>query len=205
MTEPFRQLVFCPQDPQWISTGREKQIDLETVLRSVGLIASQVDVSSEGRFAIGEQFLQHINFMGCAPAVEFTPGQDKKLNDTQYWHQFTFVLIPPERNQPACYIDETMAKPKCPACNKRTALSSGQNYFDDSKSRFSCPHCQHSSDLCELDWREFGGCARTMVSIVNVYPKEAIPTESLLLQLEKLTQIDWRYFYYYGHLVSDKA
>ena len=98
-----------------------------------------------------------------------------------------------------------MAKPQCPVCNKRTALHPGQvqTYIDKSKSQFSCPHCQQQSNLCELNWREFGGCARTMISIVNVYPKEAIPTDSLLLQLEEQTQITWRYFYYHGSLINE--
>jgi len=53
-----------------------------------------------------------------------------------------------------------------------------------------------------VNWREFGGCARTLISLVNVYPKEAMPTENLLLQLEEQTQTAWRYFYYFGPLIN---
>jgi len=204
MTAPFRQLILCPHDPQWIPPIGDNQLDVEAVLRSVGLIATQVDSSYLERYSIGEQFLQHVNFMGCAPAVEFVPDKEQALNDAQYWHQFTFVHIPPVMTKPGWYADVTLAKPQCPQCHKRTALKVGQMYIDENKSQFSCPHCQQTSNVCDLNWREFGGCARTMISIVNVYPKEAIPTENLLLQLEKQTQIAWRYFYYHGQLISNK-
>ena len=105
MTEPFRQLVLYPHDPQWISAASEKQIDMEAVLRSVGLIAAQVDASQAGRFYIGERFLQHINFMGCAPAIEFIPNEENDLNDTSYWQEFTFVHIPAALDEPAWFAD----------------------------------------------------------------------------------------------------
>ena len=204
MTEAFRQLVLCPHDPQWISTAGEEEIDVELVLRSVGLIAAQADVLQAGRFYIGERFLQHVNFMGCAPAVEFTPSEVNDLNDARYWRQFTFVHIPDVLEEPAWYADLTMAKPQCPVCHKRTALAQDQAkaYFNESENQFCCPHCLQQSSPCDLGWREFGGCARTLISIVNVYPKEAIPTENLLLQLEEQTQIAWRYFYYDGPLIN---
>ena len=208
MSKSYRQLVLCPQNPQWIPAARDVSstglIKLEQVLRSLGLIADQVDATQRGRFYIGEQFLQHISFMGCAPALEFQPTGERSLIGEPDWQQFTFVHIPPVLDEPGWYADLSMAKPQCPECTRRSALSGDKqvNYFDEFKYHYCCPHCQQKTKVCEVNWREFGGCARVMISIVNVYPKEAIPTENLLLQLEKQTQIAWRYFYYDGSLMN---
>jgi len=189
MPQYFRQLVFCPDDPLWISNTTED------VCRALGLIAEAIDEMPAG-FYIGQQFLQHINFMGCAPAIEFVPDKDKELD----WQQFTFVNLSPLRAEPVCHVDLDMAKPQCPRCNKR--IRQPRPYVN-TKGQLSCPHCQHAADISDYDWREFGGCARTMVSIVNVYPKEAIPTDHLLLQFERHTQIKWRYFYFHGRLLNE--
>jgi len=208
MSKFYRQLVLCPQDPHWVLGANEKErqgnIGIEQVIRSVGLIAGQIVTSQAGRFYIGERFLQHINFMGCAPAVEFESNGELDVNGEPDWQQFSFIHIPPVLDQPAWYADLTMAKPQCPACNKRTALNVNQavNYFDVDKSYYCCPHCEQQTKVGDINWREFGGNARTLISIVNVYPKEAIPTENLLVQLEEQTQIAWRYFYYHGPLIN---
>ena len=190
MPKSFRQLVLCPEDPQWMSSVTED------ACRAVGLIAEVIDEQTPSRFYIGDQFLQHVSFMGCAPDIEFTPDQDKELD----WQQFTFVHLSSDSIEAHCFVDLDMAKPQCPACQKR--IREPRLYLSK-MGRQRCPHCQHEAELGEFNWREFGGCARTRVSIVNAYPKEAIPTDNLLQQLEKQTQVKWRYFYYYGPLINE--
>ena len=94
-----------------------------------------------------------------------------------------------------------MAKPVCPQCGKRHALTVDTQLFVDMT--LSCPHCQATAALDEWDWREFGGCGRQFFSIVNVYPKEALPTEDLLQQLHEVTGFAWRYFYIHDGLLDD--
>jgi len=205
MPEHFRQMILCPERVDFLMTPTE----LEAVLRQVGLIGAGIEIgtrtrtdnSSGGqRYWVGEHFLQHISFMGCAPAVEFAPPDDASSNEAAQ-SQYTFIYLPELSNELLWQADLMMAKAGCPACKKRAPCSDAlDEYFDEAKSLFTCPHCQQQSPVCDVDWREFGGCARTMFSIVNVYPKEAIPSGNLINQLATLTNVAWRYFYINGPL-----
>jgi hypothetical protein len=139
--------------------------------------------------------------MGCAPAIEFQPvNPDSQDNGNGHFDltSFTYIYLPSPYQQPAWYADLQMAKPACPACHKR--IVQPENNIDQANMHMSCPHCGQTSPVCDFNWREFGGCAQVLVSIVNVYPKEAIPSSNLLNQLAMLTQVGWRYFYFHGPL-----
>lgn len=179
MTEKLRQMILCPQtDEVLMETG-----DLLGVLHRLGLLGDELEASHGRRFSVGPHFLQHISFMGCAPAIEFEPSEEP----------FTFIHVPEAFSVPRWQADLDMAKPVCPSCRKRITGPAG--CVDSDNQSLRCPHCQYQAPVCEYDWREFGGCGRSMVSIVNVYPKEAIPSGNLLNQLAELTAHKWRYFY----------
>ena len=198
MSNSFRQMILCPEHADFLLAPTE----LAAVLHQVGLIGvsfgEQMDNAVGGqRYLVGENFLQHISFMGCAPAVEFAPPDDASLDaDTQ--DQYTFIYLPELFNKPLWQADLMMAKAGCPACKKRTAAST--KHVDKIEGTYTCPHCQQQSPVCDVEWSEFGGCAVTMFSIVNVYPKEAIPSGNLINQLSTLTNVAWRYFYINGPL-----
>lgn len=206
MPECFRQMILCPERADFSMAPTE----LVAVLNQLDLIGARIETGIETtidnnpggqRYLVGEHFLQHVSFMGCAPAVEFAPPDDGPNNthsDVAAQDQFTFIYLPELFNEPVWQADLKMAKAGCPACNKRTPCS--DEYLDMAKGLFTCPHCQQQSSVCDIDWREFGGCAKTMISIVNVYPKEAIPSGNLISQLSKLTNVAWRYFYINGSL-----
>lgn len=190
MSDHYRQLLLCPQDVECVVDS------LVEIGRDLGLLGQGINGAQAKRFYIGEQFLQHINFMGCAPAIEFAPATDSELD----WNQFTFIDVLSKSDKPICLIDWERARPQCQHCKKR--ISQPGNSLDRNTRTLSCPHCGVESDLTNFNWREFGGCARSMISIVNVYPKEAIPTENLLLQFEKQSGRAWRYFYFNGPLLN---
>ncbi len=190
MSEKLRQLVLCPvQSDDLVSASQ-----LHQTLAEVGLIGANVDSAHPYHFYIGPQFLQHVSFMGCAPAIEFAPKQDGVLS----WSEFTFIYTPPTFEAPQYFADFDMAKPACPSCHKRLSLQ--HLTYKDMKSELTCTACSTTASLCKWDWREFGGCGRQFVFIANVYPKEGIPSDSLLNRLQQLTGFGWRYFYYYGEL-----
>ena len=198
MPDSFRQMILCPETPEFTMLST----DLIEILNQVGLIGASIhsglDNGVEGvagqRFYVGQHFLQHISFMGCAPAIEFALPDNTDHSDlSRAWDQFTFIYLPEPPVEPVWRADLDMAKPACPECKKRIPRSA--EYIDRAAGSLSCPHCGRHASVCEYNWREFGGCARTMISIVNVYPKEAIPSGNLLNQLTKLTGVTWRYFY----------
>jgi hypothetical protein len=184
----YRQLILVPQVSQWTCA------DLPEQLRQLGLLSVAVTPARANRYLIGNNFLQQINFMGCAPAIEFEPS----AQDDLLWNTFIFIM-PCEFSQPRWCADLDMAKPACPHCKKR--ITQTATHLDSSTLLLTCPHCTEQNHVCAFDWKEYGGCAKTMVVIANVYPKEAIPTDSLLTQLENLTGTAWRYFYFNGPLV----
>lgn len=194
MPDSFRQLILCPENPEFALESSE----LVDVLAKLGLVGEAIGTTKDQRFYVGQSFLQHISFMGCAPAVEFMPPDGKPVNSSTDWDRFTFIFLPEPFITSKWVGDLQMARPVCPQCGKR--ISKPGEHVDTHIASLRCPHCHSQSPVCKFDWREFGGCARTMVSIVNVYPKEVIPSSNLLNQLAALTKVAWRYFYINGLL-----
>jgi hypothetical protein len=190
MTRQYRQLVLCPGG----ETQAVAPAQMVSTLHDLGVIADRVHPQWPHRYYIGERFLQYLTFMGCAPALEFSPADHAQPD----WTAFTYVCVAPPMEAMQCYIDTQMAKPLCPHCGKRHVLSN--NVLTE---QLTCPKCEKSAALDLWDFREFGGCARQFVRIVNVYPKESLPTESLLQHLYTKTQLHWRYFYINDGLHDD--
>jgi len=194
----YRQLILCPEDPNWIASSFE---ELQYQLSEIGLLGEKfAEIAHEGRtnqqHYVGDNFLQHINFMGCAPAVEFQPLD----GDVGNLESFTFVHLVEAYEQPKWLAELMMAKPACPNCKKRFANS--EQHLDLQTQMLTCPHCNTESDAALYNWKEFGGAARTLVSIVNAYPKETIPSSNLLIQLQQSTGTNWHFFYYLGDLLK---
>jgi len=189
MSRQYRQLVLCPRgDEQSIS-----ETVLTTALAELGMLGERISQTWSHRYFIGDRFLQYVSFMGCAPALEFRPT-DPGAPD---WSGFTFISVTPAFASERCLVDTQMARPRCPHCGKRHVM----NNVTPCDS-LTCPVCGQVSRLNAWDFREFGACARQFISIANVYPKESIPTETLLQHLYEKTQIHWRYFYINDELLD---
>lgn len=60
----------------------------------------------------------------------------------------------------------------------------------------NCPHCKTTSYIAKLDWRRKAGFSRFFIEISNVFESEAVPSDSLLEMLERMTGQAWDYFYW---------
>lgn len=158
-------------------------------LQQQGLLGNVIDPARADRFCIGEHFLQYFSFMGCSPAVEFTPANEQAID----WQRFTFIYVPAALPGTRWLADRQTARPACPACNKRTRDWLEQDVT--TAGVLQCPACLVSSPVCDWNWYDSGGCARQFVCIVNVYPREAIPTDHFLNLLASKTGTAWRYCY----------
>jgi hypothetical protein len=190
----FRQLVLCPTDARWAPISHAEFI---AMLEREGVLGQPIGHDKQDRFLIGEAFLQLFSFMGCAPSIEFTPKDPHKLD----WHEFVFIQLSPVQAQPRWLVDRDNAKPACPHCQRRTREWT-QHYLV-SDALLQCPHCQHSEPVCQWRWFDAGACARQFVSIVNVYPKESLPTDTLLSQLQQDTGVAWQFFYLHAPLITE--
>lgn len=155
-----------------------------------GLITTSSLVSLD-EYLVGDEFLQNVTFMGCSPYLKVYPDNDQ---DTD----FCRVEIP-SRKGTIQYISIPQAiAPRCPACRKA-------GYFPDNiieqwevqheNAAITCGNCLQPSYLYDLDWRRNAGFCQFYIRISNIFPKEAIPNESLLEWLASISKTDWKYFY----------
>ncbi|MBI1422599.1 MAG: hypothetical protein GC149_03960 [Gammaproteobacteria bacterium] len=193
METPCRQLVLSPAEAQWVPETSRHLID---VLAKLGVIGPPVREDTPDRFVIGEAFLQLFSFMGCAPSIELHVA-DRDMID---WLGFVYVHVSPSLAQPRWLVERGMAKPACPHCQRRTRT--WQEHYQAHAAALQCPHCQHTASVCDWRWYDAGACARQFVSIVNVYPKESLPTDTLLSQLNEASGVAWRYFYLHAPLIT---
>jgi hypothetical protein len=191
----YRQLILVPAQAQWQPDDRQTWLDQ---LQQQGFIGKNIDSSSLDRFSIGEHFLQFFSFMGCSPAVEFSPADGGVID----WQRFIFIYIPVSLFETRWLADQQTARPACPVCNKRTREWLEQDVSATGVLR--CPACSASAPLCDWNWYDSGGCARQFVSIVNVYPRESIPTDHFLKLMATITKTAWRYFYIDSPLIESQ-
>jgi hypothetical protein len=180
-------LILHVRDPDYVPSSVAQ---IERVLQEVGLIGKPWGEASQQRYLIGERFLQLVTFLGCAPAIELEPPTN---GNAEFCHVGISGLYPSARFM----ADTQGVLPRCPHCRKRFDdwQSAIQQWQDNPAYQAQCPACQMSLSPTELDWRQSAGFGRLFVSIFNIYPREAIPTEALLHTLGKATDQAWNYFY----------
>lgn len=167
------------------------------MLQQVGMLGQPIGDDGQARFLIGEAFLQLFSFMGCAPSIEFIPKDPDDID----WREFVFIHLSAVTAQPRWRVDRQSAKPACPHCQRRNR--DWAQHYQAAEGVLACQHCQQSEAVCRWRWFDAGGCARQFVSIANVYPKESLPTEALLSQLQEETGVAWQYFYLHEPLLTD--
>lgn len=94
----------------------------------------------------------------------------------------------------------TTSTPFCLACGNILTFETAKTIVHDwhlNKSGFhwTCPHCSKTLRIQDIDWDRTGGFGRASISIMHVHFREAIPSKSLLDQLQTVTQERWTYFY----------
>lgn len=194
METRYRQLVLCPADKDWTAASPASLI---TTLRRLGILGPTITPAHPERFLIGEAFLQLFSFMGCAPSIEFEPVDAQHID----WSAFVFIQLSPSLAAPRWWVDAQNARPACPQCRRRNLAWQQQAVAD--AMTLTCPHCQQTAHVCHWRWFDAGACARQFVSIVNVYPKESMPTDAVLSQLQAETAVAWQYFYVHAPLCID--
>jgi len=192
MPADFRQLILCPTDPYWVPETRSS---LEHALRRLALLGGTIGDPGLCRYLIGESFLQSFSFMGCAPSIEFEPDTRQAID----WQGFIFIQLSPTLSQPRWLADKE-AKPACPACRQRTR--EWAPFYREADATLECPHCRQRESVCHWRWFDAGACARQFVSVVNVYPKESLPTDALLQEIHEQTGTPWQYFYLHAPLIT---
>ena len=180
------QLVFHAKNPEYIP---ESVPHIIKALRDVGFIGekwqSPEAVMGE-RYIIGESFLSLVTFMGCAPAIELEP-LTAEPESTEFCH----IEIEDIKSNVEFVRGSENVISRCPHCRQRHA---DWKVIPENLS-YACDKCKVESHISEYDWKNTAGIGRFFIHIHGIYPQEALPTSSLLEMLEKISGIEWTYFY----------
>lgn len=197
MTEPVHKekcsLLLCPGDHNFQLENNETLIKL---LQKIGFIAQPINISnntqpvfSEYRhyFYTGERYLDFINYLGCAPTIQFEASEDTGLEN----EDFCFIKLHFYDTATLLHDDKLKRKPLCPLCNKPA-----DNWQQEiTATTITCDKCLRTSVIETYNWRKFAGFACLFIEITDIFPKEATPQPALLNLLEADTGIPWQYFY----------
>ena len=180
------QLVFHAKSPEYIPESVSRIIK---AIQDIGFIADKWKSSeavSGNRYLVGDSFLSLVTFMGCAPAIELEPNEDKP-ESTQFCH----VEIEDIKSNVEFIRGSEHTISRCPHCRQRHAdwKVIPENLL------YTCDKCKVESPLSEYDWKNTAGAGRFFISLHGIYPQEALPTSNLLQTLEKISGTEWTYFY----------
>lgn len=175
-------LILHPDKPDWFPENLETLINC---LLSTGLVSENIKNMNQCYFA-GDKFLDLITFMGCSPSISFTPD---KTSD-----KFSFIRLITTPDEITTLTSKHTYAPHCPGCKK--AVKDWRRRI--TVSELKCPMCGETSLPWHYNWRKSAGFGRLFIEITEIYPKEAIPQQSLLDQLKNELGVEWKYFYYYN-------
>jgi hypothetical protein len=175
-------LLLFPRPASWACPRPE----LAAALTRLGFIGAPLEPPA--RYLIGGHFLSQISFLGCSPAIELSPQEGTQAPEPG---GFTHVYLSPTFAEPRFVHDPQTARPICPRCGARIEQWQLQRHGDE----LLCPQCGNQASLEDYRWRRTAARARLFVSVLNVYPREAIPGDGFLTRLGELTGATWDYAY----------
>jgi len=192
MSNHTGRLVLVPRDPRCAPDRNA----LTRALTAVGLLGPPL-TPPQGRsskadgdaYAVGQAFLQLVAFTGCAVQVAVAP---ESAADRPFCH----IHIVGPAPETEVLIGRNTRPPRCPAC--RTPLRDWRETMGPrarAEKSLVCTACGSSSPIYAWDWKESGGCARLWLKLEEIFPGEAMPTDTLMQHLAEVTGNPWRHFY----------
>ncbi len=155
-----------------------------SALQKIRLISEKINKEkADYEFYTGDNFLNYIAYMGCAPTIQFAASEDNAT--------FCFIKIHHHITPRLIYNQTQTRSPQCPHCNK-----SVKNWQQNKTSTsIHCDLCCNTSNIEAFNWRKMAGYSTLFIEITDIFPKEAIPQEFLLNQLTRISKTRWQYFY----------
>ena len=162
--------------------------DIIKTLQSIQLIDKPWKQQTD--WLAGDNFLKLITFMGCSPYIEFEPPESGEEN-------FCFVRLLGPYDKRQFIFGKNVRPPQCSHCFGKTDKAANLPIQTKSnpEDNWTCPSCNKSSHLADLNWRKQAGAASLFIVINSIFPSEAIPGNELLNALKASTNCDWKYFY----------
>lgn len=186
MTENL--LILAPSD---LDAPLPEQAQLIEALTQFKFLGEAIDVNGETHYRPGEDYLRHVTYLGCSPVIAM--GELGATGD-EFCH-IEFIYSP---DNAQFLSGDNMRPPRCPGCNY--VIEEWPSLVEDWSSdktnyQWRCPMCGREYQLQQLNWRQRAGLGHLMIKIYGVFESEAVPSDWLMAELNKLTQGKWDYFY----------
>ena len=183
-------LVIYPQ------SSPPESVEYTSLLKQLELISDGFEFKTQKHYLVGQQFFQHIMFLGCSPFIK-TELSDN-IDDINFCH---IELV--SSSEPQFFHSHHVRTPRCPQCkqditNWQMAITQWQQ--DKTQTLYTCSHCQHTISIMELNWHKKAGFAYEMLNIWGIFEGEAIPSDNFLSQLKKQTDVNWYYCHATGNI-----
>ncbi len=192
---PAHKLILLPADPHATLDDCGK---LAAGLQAIGLIGAPGACDGNEFYPTGDDFLQLVSFLGCAPNIELEPPADNA------------TLAAALANGSFCFVrllctdilhfrgDPQARAPRCPQCSEPVAdweTHLRQWRENPAALQWSCTSCGYHGELPDWSLHKNAGFGQVFVEISGIYPSEAIPGPALLQALQTLTGGHWQYVY----------
>jgi len=153
-------------------------------IRDIKFISKKIEtLQANNNYMTGDSFLEYISYMGCSPAIQFEPDENNK--------EFCHIKIHQYETAKLIVSNKQARAPHCPVCEK--PVKNWQQKKSDAG--IYCDHCNNSSNIEAFNWRKMAGYAQLYIEITDIFPKEAVPQQTLLDKLTAITNVKWLYFY----------
>jgi len=134
----------------------------------------------KGVFTPSDQFMMLITFLGCSPNIKLEVKTEIKTSVK--WDI-------------SAYGGNSIEKLVCPNCKSKIQDPSLLISKFNKQKNWHSLCCKHKIDIQTINWRKSAGFSQSFIQINNIFPKEAIPSDQLLLLLSNFSQSNWNYFY----------
>lgn len=156
---------------------------LISALQEMEFISHEIIGQEKNSYYTGKHFLDHIAYMGCAPSIQFEAGE--------HGENFCYVKLHRYNSAKLIYSQTQSRAPHCPDCKK--PVKDWQQ--SKTETTIKCDSCDTTANIESFNWRKTAGYARLFIEITDIFPKEAIPQQSLLDRLAEITNTEWKCFY----------
>ena len=152
-------------------------------LQKISLISHTINEEDTHDYFTGDKYLDYIAYMGCAPTIQFEASESNL--------GFCFIKIHNDETAKLIHSQQQAKAPLCPNCKKPA-----KNWqHKRTETIIKCTQCGKTINIDDFNWRKMAGYARLFIEISDIYPKEALPQQSLLDKLADITGAEWSYFY----------
>lgn len=173
-------LILHPANPAHTVSDVTRLI---SAMQDAGLMADNLTAE---RYRAGKSFVELVVFLGCSPNISLHPQESDS---------YCYIEIPPPQANSTCLGYTLSAVPRCPQCKTKLPHWQQIDNWMSGTTLCHCPQCNTATPMQDLKWRQECAWGRCGISIYNIHPFEAVPSEQLLQRLQSHSGFEWHYSY----------